>query len=50
MKRGIYGGAVERLRRVFHADRQNRCARQDHLFEPCGKAVYNSTNRLEPGR
>ncbi len=42
--------AAERLRLVFHADDQNHCARQDHPFEPCGKAVYNSTNRLELGR
>ena len=39
--------AAERLRLVFHADGQIHCARQDHLFWPCGKAVYNSTNRLE---
>lgn len=43
-------GTAERLRLVFHADGQNHCARQDQLFWPCGKAVYNSTNRLELGR
>ena len=43
-------GTAERLRPVFHADGQNHCARQDHLFRPCGKAVYNSMNCLELGR
>ena len=43
-------GAAEHLTLVFHADGQNHCARQDQLFWPCGKAVYNSTNRSELGR
>lgn len=43
-------GTGERLRLVFHADCRNRCARQDHVFKSCGKAVYNATNRLEHGR
>ena len=40
-------GTAEHLRLVFHADGQNHCDRQDRLFWSCGKAVYNSTNRLE---
>ena len=43
-------GAGERLRLISHADCRNRCARQDHVFKSCGKAVYNATNRLEHGR
>ena len=43
-------GTAEHLKLVFHADGQNHCARQDRLFWTCGKAVYNSTNRLGLGR
>ena len=34
---------------VFHADRRNLSPRQDRWFKACGKAVKNSTNRLEQG-
>ena len=43
-------GTGEPLKFVFHADCRNRCSRQDRVLKPCGKAVNNSTNRLESGR
>ena len=43
-------GTGKRLKFVFHADCRNRCTRQDRVLDPCGKAVNNSTNRLESGR